>query len=63
METMRFKNIVIDGADFNDHPDYVDAYVSYAEHPNGDPLTDRELDKLNEDNPEIAQSLAFESLI
>ncbi len=60
---MKYKNIEIEGADFSDHPDYVDAYVSYAEHQNGDVLSDMELDALNENNPEIAQGLAFESLI
>lgn len=41
-------NIEFDGVDHNDHPDYVDAYVSSAEWTNtGAPLSDAELDELN----------------
>ncbi|MHA2183144.1 MAG: hypothetical protein ACXAAH_17125 [Promethearchaeota archaeon] len=32
-----------------DYPDFVDAFITYAECENGHPLTDDELDNLNED--------------
>lgn len=46
---MRFKNVEIEGIDTRDYPDFVDAFITYAEHDNGTPLTEVELDELNED--------------
>tara|TARA_R110000868_G_scaffold48122_2_gene156803 strand:- start:36 stop:221 length:186 start_codon:yes stop_codon:yes gene_type:complete len=60
---MKIKNILIEGVDSRDYPDFVDAYVSYAEHSNGNSLTEDELDLLNADHPEIAQEHAFETLL
>lgn len=52
-------NISVDGIDRRDHPDYVDAYISYAEwKQTGVPLTDAELYMLEEQHPEIAQEIA-----
>ena len=42
------KNIEIDNINMNDYPDFVDAYIIYAEDDNGIPLTDAELDQLND---------------
>jgi hypothetical protein len=36
-------SIEIDGIDMNDYPDFVDAYITYAEYEDGTPLTDEEL--------------------
>jgi hypothetical protein len=58
-----FQNIEVEGVDYKDHPDYCDAYVSYAEHLDGTPLTGDELEALNEKHPELAQEHAFESLL
>lgn len=41
-------NVELDGIDFLDFPDFTDAYITYAER-DGIPLTDEELDDLNED--------------
>lgn len=46
---MKYFNIEFDGIDHSDYPDFADAFVSYAEHPDGTPLTDDELDILNDD--------------
>ena len=43
------QNIELEGVSWNDYPDFCDAYISYAEHENGEPFTDVELDTLNED--------------
>ena len=59
---MSLEKIVVEGVDKNDYPDFVDAYVSYAEE-NGVPLTDEQLDELNDKHPEIAQGLAFDTLL
>ena len=41
-------DIEIAGIDMNDYPDLCDAYVEYAEKADGTPLTDAEIDALNE---------------
>jgi hypothetical protein len=41
-------DIEIAGIDMNDYPDFCDAYVEYAEKADGTPLTDAEIDALNE---------------
>lgn len=44
---MKLYNIEWDNVDARDYPDFCDAYVSYAEHENGEPLTPDELDSLD----------------
>ncbi|MDA9374092.1 hypothetical protein N9R43_01785 [bacterium] len=41
-------DIEIAGIDMNDYPKFCDAYVEYAEKADGTPLTDAEIDALNE---------------
>lgn len=57
---MKVFNIEWDGIDTRDYPDFCDAYISYAEHADGTPLTQDELgnidssdmyDRLMEDMP------------
>ncbi len=48
MDLTKVDNIVIDGIDHNDAPDFVDAYISSADY-DGVPMTEDELDELNED--------------
>ena len=38
----------LDGINPDDYPDYADVYIYYAEWKDGTPLTNEELDKLNE---------------
>lgn len=47
---MKIINIKIDGIDTKDYPDFVDAYIVSADHEDGTPLTDSELDDLNADS-------------
>ena len=61
--TINLDSVEIDGVDPKDYTDFADAYVSYAEHGDGTPLTDDEIDCLNESHPDIAQDNAFESLL
>lgn len=42
-------SISIEGVDPSDRPDFVDAYISYAEYKDGTPLTDAEVDQLNQE--------------
>jgi hypothetical protein len=48
-----YDTIEIDGIDTSDYPDFCDAYISYAEYTDGEPLTDEDLDKLNEEESDL----------
>jgi hypothetical protein len=58
-------NIVLDGVDMTDYPDFCDAFVMSADKLDGTPLTDVELEKLNECDETIAyvNEHAYESLL
>jgi hypothetical protein len=51
MDLTKIDNLEFDGVDERDAPDYCDAYVSSADI-DGRPMTDAELDELNEDHRE-----------
>lgn len=53
------KSIEIDGVDRRDSPDFVDAYISYAEYEDGTELSDAELDELG-GNGELVNELIFD---
>jgi len=57
---VNLSSIEIDGVDRNDYPDFVDAYITYAEYEDGTPLSDKELEELGDKHPEIAQEMAVE---
>ena len=42
-------NIHVDGIDFNDYPDFVDAYIYSAEY-DGEEMTEEQLGELNENS-------------
>lgn len=44
------KSLEFEDIDPKDHPDYTDAYISYAEFKDGTPLNDQQLDALNDDS-------------
>jgi hypothetical protein len=56
-------SLEIDGVDSRDYPDFVDAYFSYGVFEDGTELTDNELDQLANKYPEVANEMAFESMI
>jgi uncharacterized protein YacL len=53
------KNVQIENIDTDDIPDMVNAIVTYAEHANGEPLTEVELDYLNNDHSDYVQERAY----
>ena len=53
-------NVVLSGVDRWDHPDYCDAFIDSADY-NGKPMTDEELDELNEDY-ELVRELVWKNL-
>ena len=49
-------NVDVDGIDTTDYPDFCDAFISYAEY-NGEPMTEDQLDELNEDADFVHESI------
>jgi len=47
MDYKLITNIKVDGIDFNDYPDFVDAYIYSADY-DGKPMTEEQIDELNE---------------
>lgn len=46
MDLRDLENIKVEGVDYEDCPDFCDAYISYAEY-EGKPLTEEELEEVN----------------
>ena len=44
--TSNLINVQVDGVDTKDYPDFVDAYISYAEYEDGTELTEDELERI-----------------
>ena len=63
MNIETLNNVQVEGVDMADYPDFVDAYISYAEDANGNELSDEQLEKLTEDNQEFVQELAHEDIM
>jgi len=49
MDYKLITNIKVDGIDFNDYPDFVDAYIYSADY-DGKPMTEEQIDELNENS-------------
>lgn len=60
LDVRKLENVVMADVHMFDFPDFVDAYVEYAE-VNGVELTDAQYDEVNE-NYEFLQQSAYESL-
>ena len=58
----KVKNVEVDGVDFDDYPDFCDAFFSYAEYEDGTPLNDEELEQLEEDFGDHINLLAAEKM-
>jgi len=62
MNPSTLKHVEIDGVSWTDYPDFVDAYIVYAEDANGKALTDDQLTKVAEDYPDFVQEMAHEQI-
>ena len=49
-------NVEVDGIDTTDYPDFCDAFISSAEY-NGEPMTEDQLDELNDDGEFIQEAV------
>ena len=62
IDVKQLTNIVLADVNAEDHPDYSDAYIESADY-RGESLDESKLKWVNENHPEIANSMAFESLL
>ena len=62
MDITELQNIEVDGVDTKDYPDLCDAFIAYAEHKDETPLSDKELDELNNEYGDFVHEKAHESL-
>ena len=58
---MKAANIELEGIDGGDYPDFCDAFIAYAEHEDGTPFTEAELEVLNMD-ADFVHGQVFEQL-
>ena len=56
-------SIELDGVDAKDYPDFSDAYISAAYYVDGALLTDKEVDQLTSENPELVNDLAHDNYL
>ena len=56
------RSFEVDGIDYNDHPDYVDAYISAAKFEDGEKLSDIELDQLNDKHTDVVYDAVMNHL-
>ena len=49
MDYRLIDNVELDGIDYNDYPDFCDAYIASADY-DGKPMTDEQLDEINSDS-------------
>ena len=65
MPMLNGKNVVdleVDGVDPRDYPDFSDAYFSNGCYEDGTPLTDEELERLNDLASDVLWEMAFDRL-
>ena len=63
MKISGLRNVSVSGINMDDYPDFVDAYISYAEDSNGRPLTDEQLETLTNNNQEFVQEMAHDEIM
>ena len=62
--TIDFKlidNVVVDGIDYNDYPDFCDAYIAEADY-NGEPMSDEMIEVLNYDYTDFVLEQVYSRL-
>ena len=62
MNPSTLKHVEIDGVSWTDYPDFVDAYIVYAEDGNGNALTEDQLIAIGNDHPDFVQEMAHEQI-
>ena len=60
---MKIKNYTIENIKLEDYPKFCDAYISYAEDENGNPLSDNQLETWEKENYDKFYQLILESIV
>jgi len=60
LDLNKVSNVVVEGIDYDDYPDFSDAYISEADY-DGIPMTEEQLEELNE-NSEFVHESVFEQI-
>ena len=60
LDYKKITNVVVDGIHHWDYPDYCDAFIDSADY-DGKPMTDEQLDDLNEDS-DLVFELVWDNL-
>jgi len=63
MENLRLKNVSVGGINIDDYPDFVDAYIRYAEDSKGNPLTEEQLETLTNEHQDFVQEWAHDEIM
>jgi|TARA_B110000285_G_C15119093_1_gene615973 hypothetical protein len=63
MNIAGLRNVSVGGINIADYPDFVDAYICYAEDAGGNPLTDYQLETLTNDHQEFVQEMAHDEIM
>lgn len=61
IDLSKVKYMMFEGIDMRDYPDFCDAYLSYAEI-DGRPLTDEELDYINDKHYSFVNECVYDSI-
>jgi|TARA_B110000967_G_scaffold46401_1_gene46749 hypothetical protein len=56
------QDVVIEGVDMSDYPDFVDAYISSATDSTGNPLTESQLEHISENESAFVQEMAHDQI-
>ena len=62
MINIKIKNYEIEGIKTEQYQEYEDAFLSYAEDKEGNPLTEEECEQWEEENPDAFFLMIYESL-
>jgi hypothetical protein len=60
LDLNKVSNVVVEGIDYDDYPDFSDAYISEADY-DGIPMTEEQLEELNQ-NSEFVHESVFEQI-
>ena len=60
--TVKPESLEVDNIDVSDYPDFCDAYFSYAQFEDGEPLTDEQLEELTDTYADVINMMAFDSV-
>jgi hypothetical protein len=56
LDVSKVSNVVVEGIDYSDYPDFCDAYICSADY-EGQPMTEEQLDELNDEHDFVYQQV------